>query len=483
VVNAVLTLSRYHVVSEPLQDVTGGPVRVVLFGTRRAEGVVVDVASYRAIAAGRFDSLDEALIGALIDAELLIPRDENELTTILARNRAAIDDFKTFNVVVQPTAACQFACGYCAQKHEATSLSDDDMRRLTALVASKLATGKFTALKASWHGGEPLLGLNGLRRLSVDFQAAAASHGCTYTSNITTNGYTLTPDLAEELVSQHKVNEIQITLDGDAASHDQTRVRHGGGGTFDTVFANVVAVAERMGLRAGLAIRCNVHKQNRDSVVTLIDTLAAAGLHDKLKNVYFVSLHDWGNRAGDEAMTKEQFAEMEIGWMARLLSHGFRVSLVPSRVSVTCLAVKNDGFVVDPRGRLYNCPEPPLIQTPTRLAASDTAATATLPVDALPAEADYFAIGSLEHGVDDTRRSIIGQFFDIVERHETPCATCPVLGVCGGACPKHWLQGNPPCPSFKWNLSEKLRLQMALDRRSRALNCDASTPLVDLCSY
>jgi uncharacterized protein len=474
-------LSRYHVVSEPLQDVQGGSPQVVLFGTRLAEGVQLDLSAYRALVANEFDRLDESLLSALVEAELLVPSGEDELATILARNRAAIADFRTFNVVLQPTAACQFACTYCSQRHDSSTLSDENVRRLLDLVESKLATGKFTTLKTSWHGGEPLLALPKLRRLSAGLQAIATKSGCGFTANITTNGYTLTPELAEELVAQHKTSEIQITLDGDAASHDRSRPRLGGAPTFDTVFDNIRQVAERLGSGANLVVRCNVYRENVANVTTLIDQLAAAGLQDKLKNVYFASLFDWGNHAGDEALGQTEFAAMELGWTVRLLSLGFRVSLLPQRVRVTCLAVKQDGFVVDPNGRLYNCPEPPLIESPPAASALPILAQQSCGSEANASEADYFALGTLTSSIDDSRRARLGKFLDLVERGETPCATCPVFGVCGGACPKHWLHGSPPCPAFKWNLPEKLRLQVAYNRRS-AGQAEASRPLVDLCS-
>ncbi|WP_449399536.1 SPASM domain-containing protein [Chryseobacterium wanjuense] len=38
------------------------------------------------------------------------------------------------------------------------------------------------------------------------------------------------------------------------------------------------------------------------------------------------------------------------------------------------------------------------------------------------------------------------------------CLTCNFFPVCGGACPKSWMEGNIPCPSFKYNMPERLRL-------------------------
>jgi uncharacterized protein len=39
-----------------------------------------------------------------------------------------------------------------------------------------------------------------------------------------------------------------------------------------------------------------------------------------------------------------------------------------------------------------------------------------------------------------------------------------MLPVCGGLCPKSWLEGTPACPSAKFNITERLMLQYALER-------------------
>ena len=52
-------------------------------------------------------------------------------------------------------------------------------------------------------------------------------------------------------------------------------------------------------------------------------------------------------------------------------------------------------------------------------------------------------------------------WFDQVGRGQTPCASCPLLPVCGGACPKLWRQGQVPCPSMKFNWPQRLDLAAA----------------------
>ena len=40
-----------------------------------------------------------------------------------------------------------------------------------------------------------------------------------------------------------------------------------------------------------------------------------------------------------------------------------------------------------------------------------------------------------------------------------PCYTCKFLPVCGGSCPKNWLKNEPTCPTFKFNMGDRLILE------------------------
>jgi uncharacterized protein len=75
-----------------------------------------------------------------------------------------------------------------------------------------------------------------------------------------------------------------------------------------------------------------------------------------------------------------------------------------------------------------------------------------------------FAIGDLARGEEAGRRELLGSFNERVGRGEYPCSSCRMLPVCGGACPKSWLEGYEPCPSALYNIEDRLLLAYALTR-------------------
>ncbi|MEO1961974.1 MAG: SPASM domain-containing protein, partial [Paracoccus sp. (in: a-proteobacteria)] len=132
--------------------------------------------------------------------------------------------------------------------------------------------------------------------------------------------------------------------------------------------------------------------------------------------------------------------------------------LVPKRQPVVCLAVQPDAALVDAHGTLFNCTEVsyvPSYGTPNR-----------------------FAIGDLTTGERQAEvRDILGSFNDQVEAGAFGCSRCPLLPVCGGACPKEWIEGRAPCPSSKRNIAQRLLLAAAFERMDRAAG-DPSLPAV-----
>ncbi|RME86744.1 MAG: SPASM domain-containing protein, partial [Planctomycetota bacterium] len=76
-------------------------------------------------------------------------------------------------------------------------------------------------------------------------------------------------------------------------------------------------------------------------------------------------------------------------------------------------------------------------------------------------EKNIFAVGNLRKGVEETKRERLGNFYHEIEKGLHPCKSCLFLPVCGGACPKLWKEGSCPCPSFKFNMKERLMLYYA----------------------
>jgi uncharacterized protein len=440
-----IQLSRYHVVTQPFFDEVAAQFKQVLFATRTANVRVIDDSSWDLLESGAYDQLPKEMLLDLVDMELLVPADEDELTTILDRNDAATRDDDTLFFSIQPTAMCQLGCHYCGQEHRNKDMSEADQQRLLQRARTKLSTGAFRAFEIGWFGAEPLIGLPVMRNLAPQFQALAEEFGCRYGSKIVTNGLALTDKVATELFYDLGVRTVEITLDGLAEFHDVRRMQKSGSPTFDKIFANVISLARRSDLSdIHIIIRCNVDAQNYESVSLLMLKLVEEGVQERIQ-FYAAPIHSWGNDAHKRSLTPEEFAAWEIKWLSEKVQLGFPTSFIPSRKAITCMATRPHAELIDADGLVYNCTE-----------------VSYVPTYGTPNE---YALENLSGQQMSGTRDRLGNFNDRVRRGEYKCPTCPMLPVCGGSCPKAWQEGLlEPCPSAKHNIEQRLLLSYAVSR-------------------
>lgn len=439
-----MKLSQYHVVTQPFVDEINNHVKRVIFATRTAEVRVINEASWQILESGTFDLLPQEILFDFVDMELIVPMDEDELATMLGRNDAAAIDDDSLYVVIQPTAHCPLGCGYCGQLHSGKWLSVEHQDQFIERTRGKLEARRFQKLNICWFGAEPLSGLGVIRSFTPRLRALAESFDCIYEAKIVTNGLALTDKVATEIVNQHAVGFIEITLDGVAEFHDARRHRKNGKATFEQIFSNTIALARREDLEdVQLSIRCNVDRRNYEGVSPLLRMLTEAGVQERIR-FYVAPIHSWGNDAHTLSLSKEEFAAWEIKWFAQMIQLGFKPGLVPERKPIVCLAVMPHGDLVDANGSLFNCTE-----------------VSYVPAYGTP---NKFAIGHVSSGEIPGKRNLLGDFNARVGRGEYPCSTCRMLPVCGGACPKSWQEGLEPCPSAKRNIEERLLLNYATYR-------------------
>lgn len=434
-----MKLTKYVVVSDRLTVRRTGHDHRVVFSTRSGAVLILDHELWQRVAEGRLDRLPAAIVDQLSAAQILVPLGEDELAAVVDENLRAIATHDVLYQVVQPSAWCQLDCAYCGQEHAGQQLGQPGQQALLGRMRERLATRRYRHLKIGWFGAEPLAGLGVMRSLSAAAAALAREFDCTYSAQIVTNGLALTPAVATELIEQLHVDEAEVTLDGLAADHDRRRFTKGGHGSFDRIFRNLCAVAATTDLR--IKVRCNVDRSNAEGVTPLIEALAAAGLAGRV-TFYTSPVYAWGNDAHLTALGKQEYAEYEMEWFAHQFRLGFQLGLVPPRRKIVCMTVQPDAEVTDAFGTTFNCTEAPYVPAygaPNLYQIRPPGPPPTAP----------------------TRRMHAFNQQILANEHQT-CSACPMLPVCGGHCPKAWLEGHEPCPSAKANMRQRLNLMFAV---------------------
>ncbi len=442
--------TRRVVVEKPVRDA------VVVYSGRTGKLIEMPAETWRTLIyeSTTYEGVTNATdFKPLIEAELLVPWDQNEREFLIDRNARASAVSRTLYQVIMPSGNCNFGCDYCGQTHLDKKLSFDDCDRLRDRIRVLLTTRGFSDLAVCWFGGEPLIALDRIRYLTSELYEVCTDVSASYSSKIVTNGMLLSAAVSKELVEEHSVRGIEVTLDGTASHHNARRPQRGGGGTFLNILGNLQDVADTVQPEAArLGVRCNVDRRNYDSTFALIDQLADMGLKDRVY-FYCAPVYAWGDAPGQShAFTRQEWGEAEISILRYLAATGFSNNPLPSEKLNTCMHTRRDSHVVDPDGKLFTCTEIPLV--------TDASSTVNLTVggNSIGNVKHLWYDGHLSDESYDSRDRSSRSWGQELRDEMWPCANCELLGVCGGACPKQWREGNRACPGYKFNISDRIQI-------------------------
>ncbi len=268
---------------------------------------------------------------------------------------------RAYSLTVLTSTDCNLGCGYCFQNtgQDLTGgnrppriaharLTSPTIGSILDFAGRQMAAADLDKLRILLFGGEPLLNPSGC----VELLARAADYGLTSAWMIS-NATLLTPRLARQL-SDHNLDCIQVTFDGDRDDHDQIRVRRSHGGTFDAIVGNIVRCSEACSIR--WLLRVNVSHLNRAGIDALIGRLAKA-LDTARCTIYFARVGDVGVGYGNDLLHTGELVATFTRWQRLALDAGFTVTRPKAnRPCATCGSGDGRyGAVVSADGTLSSC--------------------------------------------------------------------------------------------------------------------------------
>lgn len=443
-----MKLSKYIYISKAACS-TAENEKYFLFSTRSSLSILVDLNTLVRLQNGDFSELDEAQRAKLKKFKILVPKDENEFKTICNENLEAKTSNDILSFTIQPTANCLFGCYYCGQEHSSHLMTKEVenfcLNRIKNAISKKR---HYKRLAITWYGGEPLLGLKVIKSLSTKIQNFCHDLGLKYRADMVTNGYLLQKNTFLNLLIKHQVKNYQITLDGIDKTHDKRRVlKLNNGSTFDVIYRNIkeiVHLPEYTNYNAHINIRINIDKTNYLEVDKLLHKLLADDIANKI-HVSFAPIEDWGgNDAGKASFSHEDFSKLYMLWIKFCIEHNINVvNLIPRRNYGTCMVETEFGEVIDAYGHTYPCWEFP-----------------------------YSAYKGEEHMIsslktpDATKRENITllDFPKKMLNGEYECSTCVFYPLCGGGCPLALHEGRNACPTYRFDIAQRLSLDYEIRR-------------------
>ena len=194
---------------------------------------------------------------------------------------------RALNLILLPTEQCNFRCSYCYEDFTQGSMPAwvvSAMKQLLAARASDL-----DELKIAWFGGEPLLASRIICDISQFVLALQREHpGLRYSGSMATNAALLDAERLAAMVACG-VTSYQITLDGPAELHNQTRVTRRGQGTFEQIWRHLLGIRDS-GFDVAVTLRVHYQADTFTRLFPLIELLNRELAGDQRFRVHFKSV-------------------------------------------------------------------------------------------------------------------------------------------------------------------------------------------------
>ncbi|GAB2025155.1 radical SAM protein [Lactovum odontotermitis] len=348
------------------------------------------------------------------------------------------EEAETLRLTILTHGDCNFRCLYCYEKFENIGMSRETMDNIVAFADKKLSSGNYKTLRASWFGGEPLLGYKAIVYLSDKFQELTSKYQLKYIADMTTNGYLLDERKFKVLVEDCKCTIYQITIDGNEESHDQQRVLKNGHGSYRRIYDNLLKI-QKTQLKCVVILRFNVSKVNYQNVQHFMIDEGLPFKNDRRFLMLYRNVGDWGQGEREEDYQVERL-DKDIVYSFSLQALKFGYQLYESYVNLSnqlaCYAQNPNNYTFSVRGKIMACTV--LLYDQVNL------------------------FGDVNQNLlnDEKRKKL---WLHSLEKIPEDCRNCEIVSVCkGGACPKlvladHWTQERI-CQKSKMNFEQNFDL-------------------------
>jgi uncharacterized protein len=386
-----------------------------------------------------FQAPEQDLVKYLVDRGILLEKGSNEyrqFQMLFGREQYRAD---VLQLILLASEDCNFRCRYCYEKFEHGTMHPAVRTGIKKMLEKRLP--QLSNLHIQWFGGEPLYGLTAIEDIAPWVAEMAEKHDVRYGSSMTTNGYLLTPEVADKLLAW-KVNNFQITIDGPAENHNQSRPSREGGETFQTIFNNLKAMSQRKE-DFSILLRVNFDPTNHQNVPRLMDQLKQELGTDSRFRFHFHPVGKWGG-SNDENLEVCGASSFETTAMLKAAAHerGFNVETLRGMNlpgSQVCYAARPYNLIIGATGKVMKC-------------------TVVLDTDERNVVGNILPTGQLNLDSDK-----MGLWTEPAFESDSQCQKCIMLPQCQGiSCPLARMRTNePPCiPTRRY---AKRQMQETLD--------------------
>lgn len=260
---------------------------------------------------------------------------------------------RLLDLIILPTEQCNFRCTYCYEDFSVGKMKAETVQAIKNFLAKRLP--ELDVLKVSWFGGEPLAAKDIVFEISeFIFYYVKQRPQLKYIAGMTTNAFTLKPQLLEDLVKLN-VKNFQISLDGTEEKHNKTRIRMDGKGTFSVIWNNLL-LAKNSNLDFKIMLRIHLTPDNLIDIHNLTNEIKSSFSGDSRFSVFFKTIENLGGPTSGSFRTihgKDKGEILKNFYTA--LGDELRGRQLESDGPYVCYAAQPNSLMIRSNGKIGKC--------------------------------------------------------------------------------------------------------------------------------
>lgn len=420
-----------------------------IYNTSTAILVKIEKEDYEVLQNKQFitksDLSSENIYRKLTENKFILDKNINELKELEDNYFLSKNDNSILTITIAPTLNCNFRCHYCYEARESGYITDENINNLLKFIQDRFREYDIKQLNFSWFGGEPLLCVNIIERVTKDVVKLAEQYNVKTRFWVITNGYLLNEKVFNVLQDIPNL-EVCITLDGTKKYHDSKRKLYDGSATYDKIISNIQKMQNRNFL---LTVRVNIDKDNVDGAFNIIKELYVKNIN--VDRVYAGHLQQYTDNCEftqNRLYSVEEFSSVYEVFNSIAYSCNYKKFLIEGLkpIGTYCKAQSNNTYVINYDFSIALCEND--------IGNSEK------------------SIGNyLASSVEDINKNVVFKKYQELNCFNSDkCKSCKLLPICKGGCPFLWLKyGEPQCPIIKYTFEDNLIRIIKMYARNLAL--------------
>lgn len=353
-----MKLSKYNYCTKNIDN------ELLLFNTLKGTDSFIKVSSQNATLVEGFLSgnndisgIERNIYDELVKAGYVLPDSYDEEAKLRKIYLDNIADPQLLLTII-PTEKCNFRCKYCYESFPDKVMSEEIQDAIIAYLKKNL--NKYSSLQVSWFGGEPLLAIDIIERLTEKIKTICSFFKKPFTASITSNGFLLNTENFKRLLKCN-VLYYQITIDGTRDIHDFQRPHeYRNISTYDAVISNLKSIKDTVKNRMfRITIRSNFSRLHIDKIEEYKKTFYKMFGNDKRYQFFVRPVMDWGGDSISgfkDNLVDDKGLEM---FYDKLMSSGCKLNYIYddflNNAGGVCYAGKKNSYVITSSGDIYKC--------------------------------------------------------------------------------------------------------------------------------